>query len=268
MSSKPGRNDPCHCGSGRKYKHCHLREDGSARVQAMRASPQAGLEIALDWLRATHRKAFERAYETLIDDVWPDHVDALHPEDLEPDLQQATIANLGEHLLARGEIGDGEHWQSIAALVLAAGGPALTPAHRDYIAALASEPLRLYRIVEVRDGVGYRAVDVTQAAGDAAAQIVLEVDDPALAPEVEAGLLVGARLVKVGSHLERTRALYTFAAEAQADVADALAGTIDACIEDGASPVQADMAVELTLIESWLWQLGVPGPTAMAARRR
>ena len=24
---KPGRNDPCWCGSGKKYKHCHLRED-------------------------------------------------------------------------------------------------------------------------------------------------------------------------------------------------------------------------------------------------
>jgi hypothetical protein len=23
----PGRNDPCWCGSGKKYKHCHLRED-------------------------------------------------------------------------------------------------------------------------------------------------------------------------------------------------------------------------------------------------
>jgi hypothetical protein len=24
---KPGRNDPCWCGSGKKYKHCHLRAD-------------------------------------------------------------------------------------------------------------------------------------------------------------------------------------------------------------------------------------------------
>jgi SEC-C motif len=24
---KPGRNDPCHCGSGKKYKHCHLPSD-------------------------------------------------------------------------------------------------------------------------------------------------------------------------------------------------------------------------------------------------
>ena len=25
--SKPGRNDPCWCGSGKKYKKCHLDED-------------------------------------------------------------------------------------------------------------------------------------------------------------------------------------------------------------------------------------------------
>ncbi|MDQ5825542.1 MAG: SEC-C metal-binding domain-containing protein [Chloroflexota bacterium] len=25
MKSKVGRNDPCFCGSGRKYKHCHGR---------------------------------------------------------------------------------------------------------------------------------------------------------------------------------------------------------------------------------------------------
>jgi len=24
---KPGRNDPCWCGSGKKYKKCHLPED-------------------------------------------------------------------------------------------------------------------------------------------------------------------------------------------------------------------------------------------------
>jgi hypothetical protein len=28
---RPGRNDPCWCGSGRKYKHCHLAEDSAAR---------------------------------------------------------------------------------------------------------------------------------------------------------------------------------------------------------------------------------------------
>lgn len=27
---RPGRNDPCRCGSGRKYKRCHLAEDERA----------------------------------------------------------------------------------------------------------------------------------------------------------------------------------------------------------------------------------------------
>jgi len=29
MANKPDRNDPCHCGSGRKYKNCCLDKDES-----------------------------------------------------------------------------------------------------------------------------------------------------------------------------------------------------------------------------------------------
>jgi hypothetical protein len=32
VSTKPGRNDPCHCGSGKKYKRCHLPLDEKARL--------------------------------------------------------------------------------------------------------------------------------------------------------------------------------------------------------------------------------------------
>jgi len=44
---RPGRNDPCHCGSGRKYKQCHLDKDEAtlraARAkEAAAASPPAG----------------------------------------------------------------------------------------------------------------------------------------------------------------------------------------------------------------------------------
>jgi|GEM_PF-5906119 len=27
VEQRPGRNEPCHCGSGKKYKKCHLAED-------------------------------------------------------------------------------------------------------------------------------------------------------------------------------------------------------------------------------------------------
>jgi hypothetical protein len=38
-----GRNDPCHCGSGKKYKNCHLGKDEeaarAARAKAAEAAP-------------------------------------------------------------------------------------------------------------------------------------------------------------------------------------------------------------------------------------
>ncbi len=34
MSERPGRNEPCHCGSGSKYKKCHLEQDDAARIAA------------------------------------------------------------------------------------------------------------------------------------------------------------------------------------------------------------------------------------------
>lgn len=41
-SDRPGRNDPCHCGSGRKYKRCCLEEDerklSAARAEAIEAA--------------------------------------------------------------------------------------------------------------------------------------------------------------------------------------------------------------------------------------
>ena len=36
MTAKIGRNQPCPCGSGKKYKHCCLATDQASRVQASR----------------------------------------------------------------------------------------------------------------------------------------------------------------------------------------------------------------------------------------
>jgi hypothetical protein len=41
-AAKPGRNDACWCGSGRKYKKCHLPEDekkAEARSCALNCGP-------------------------------------------------------------------------------------------------------------------------------------------------------------------------------------------------------------------------------------
>ena len=43
---KPGRNEPCHCGSGRKYKHCCTGKDEIAeRDEIERATRRAGYVV-------------------------------------------------------------------------------------------------------------------------------------------------------------------------------------------------------------------------------
>jgi hypothetical protein len=41
---KIGRNDPCHCGSGQKYKKCHLASDDAARSAELSAAAAAAAE--------------------------------------------------------------------------------------------------------------------------------------------------------------------------------------------------------------------------------
>jgi len=42
-----GRNDPCHCGSGRKYKHCCLEKDeAKARTARAKAAAKAAKTAA------------------------------------------------------------------------------------------------------------------------------------------------------------------------------------------------------------------------------
>jgi len=49
MWEKIGRNDPCPCGSGKKYKHCHGRPKGSASVDVLYVHPsKQGVDLDHD----------------------------------------------------------------------------------------------------------------------------------------------------------------------------------------------------------------------------
>ncbi|MBU2500424.1 SEC-C domain-containing protein [bacterium] len=47
QTPKLGRNDPCHCGSGRKYKNCQLREDEEAARAQPEEPPETETETSL-----------------------------------------------------------------------------------------------------------------------------------------------------------------------------------------------------------------------------
>ncbi len=61
---KLGRNDPCHCGSGKKYKFCHYDEDRAKEAAELREA-----EIA-------RAKAAEEALDSESDDADTEHDDA------------------------------------------------------------------------------------------------------------------------------------------------------------------------------------------------
>ncbi len=42
MAARLGRNDPCWCGSGKKYKKCHLSEDETKRSSKIASTCSIG----------------------------------------------------------------------------------------------------------------------------------------------------------------------------------------------------------------------------------
>lgn len=72
-----GRNDPCPCGSGKKYKKCHLAEDEGATV-APPAAPDPEAMLAAGWRLFEQRRpgAAEKEFRAALA-LRPDFADAL-----------------------------------------------------------------------------------------------------------------------------------------------------------------------------------------------
>ncbi len=85
---KLGRNDPCHCGSGKKYKHCHQpiesgQAAGQSTARAFAAPAEAGASVAhnLQTAIAHHQSGnlplADAIYRQILQ-ASPDHHEALH----------------------------------------------------------------------------------------------------------------------------------------------------------------------------------------------
>jgi hypothetical protein len=68
MTDKTGRNDPCPCGSGRKFKHCHGPQGGWVAPESGSDARTTAPGIALEWLRRRYARALEAAFDTLLFD--------------------------------------------------------------------------------------------------------------------------------------------------------------------------------------------------------
>ena len=73
---KPGRNDPCPCGSGKKYKHCCAQITGALQPSIAPATPQL-FQFAFQNHQAGNLDAAQALYRQVLE-VQPKHLDALH----------------------------------------------------------------------------------------------------------------------------------------------------------------------------------------------
>ena len=79
MNKKPGRNDPCLCGSGKKYKHCCLQTKSLPPANAKPIASLTKPTIDAAWQEyhaGEFSKAARLAYQIL--QLTPEHADALH----------------------------------------------------------------------------------------------------------------------------------------------------------------------------------------------
>lgn len=70
VSAKHGRNDPCPCGSGKKYKHCCMQGKAVADVARQ-------VQLALGYHRSGKMQEAEKAYHEALK-LDPNNVDAMH----------------------------------------------------------------------------------------------------------------------------------------------------------------------------------------------
>jgi hypothetical protein len=99
--AKPGRNSPCPCGSGKKYKVCCLAKDEARERE--RQAPDRAAEKALSWLSQHYadevNESVENQFCAVLEDAQLEELQEL-PEEL---FQMFQINSL-EWVLAEGEI--------------------------------------------------------------------------------------------------------------------------------------------------------------------
>ena len=252
MQNQAGRNDPCPCGSGKKYKHCHQVADQSSAGSSPPPDPARESEgpaaVAIDWLTDRHRKGFKVAVESLFDDLWPDNAPG-GSRNLDAEVRQAVQINLVEWLIAEGEMQVKGAQCRINAVLTGPDGPRLSDGQRRWLAQQGERPLRLYTVTDVRPGDGLTLCDAVDA--DAAAVVVQERMG---SRQAQPGLMIGARVMVLDDHLELSGALYPFSMLAQPGVLAALRA-VDA---SGLHPDTLKTLRSQAIARAWLRQFAVP----------
>jgi hypothetical protein len=81
--NKPGRNDPCHCGSGKKYKKCHMAAD-KAIEEENRKLDEAAKWLRQDFLKFARDERFAVPFATALPIYWNEYYSYDNAEQMAP----------------------------------------------------------------------------------------------------------------------------------------------------------------------------------------
>ena len=246
--SGPGRNDPCPCGSGKKYKRCCLeREQEAHRVDRGR---EQGVLRAVEWLHERHGEAVSELLEAEFFGGLSQE-ERLRLRELPPGFARMLETNVNEWLLAEGTLELEGKRRRVADLVLGSGGLLLDADARLWLEAMAREPLALWEVQEVRPGVGLRVSSVLTK--EPATRWVVE---RSASRQLDRWSLLGARLIPHGEDWLFSGAVYPFERDDLLEFRQAHAGLCHFHQELGHDRVAASWRAESGLLRSrWLARL-------------
>ncbi len=158
-TDRTGRNDPCPCGSGKKYKKCCLPKEKETRRKEERQPPGYGpVERALKWLEKRYPDEMAAAIHEHLGLAGEDALECM--EELPEGLVRMVIVNVNEWMLADGALALEEGDVPVRELLLGPGGPLYDAEQRSWMEALTARPLGLYEVLETTPGTGFRVRDL------------------------------------------------------------------------------------------------------------
>jgi len=195
---KPGRNDPCPCGSGKKYKQCCLKTESiPAASDRAEAVPKA-----MQWLTTRYKQPVREALDDgFFGGLTDDEYETLG--NLPRDSFEGIMTNAMEWLLADGHLTLEGRERRVADLVLGRGGPLLSVEQRRWLENLMAASLGLYEVVEVIPGESLLLRDVLFPE-----RPPVLIREKAGSRQVAKFDLLGARLVPVEDHFLLSGAVY------------------------------------------------------------
>ncbi|HSR69812.1 MAG TPA: SEC-C metal-binding domain-containing protein [Acidobacteriota bacterium] len=249
MSRKTGRNDPCPCGSGKKYKRCCLNKERSQQRQRLISG--RAVERAFDWIDQHRSKAFhaalhEQYFAGLEEDFWEEIAQ------LSPELADMFESNAAEWCLVDGRDLASSESPAPRFIELVLRQP-LAQDEREYLKLLAQARLDLYEVDETEPGEGVWMVPVLEEK-----RRRIRVQETSASHILQPGDIVGARLVGADPAVF-SGAMYPFEQPQYLEIRDRVFK------QKGRSKRPDAEWVNRCIVDQWLRVLAGPAPSILDA---